>query len=87
MVFEVSFSDGTGDGISARGQRPIDHFGWNMTKNGGNRFWKEEWDLIRKDLICRLGWEKRRWFREGEVLMIQAKHQEAWSSLIINHSL
>ena len=58
-----------------------------MTKDGGSNFWKKEWDLITKDLIFRLEWENRRGFRGGEVLMIQARYQEAWSSLIINCGL
>lgn len=66
VVFEVSLGDGMGGGgILARGQRPIDHFGWSRTKNGGSQFWKEEWDLIIKDLVSRLGWDKRRWLQGG----------------------
>lgn len=55
VVLELGLGDGTGDGIPPKGQRTVDHFGWRMTKNGGSKLWKMEWNLIIKDLISRLG--------------------------------
>lgn len=41
VVCEVSLGGGKGDGISDKGQRPRDHFGCSMAKNGGRNLGKK----------------------------------------------